>query len=607
MELSGVVDDRFEIDRLAGEGGMGAVYRAWDRQGGVVVALKVLHGDSDEHVARFARESRLLSQLNHPGIVRFVAEGTLPDGDAYLVMEWLAGESLQERLDRSLMTVGETVTMAAAAAAALGTAHERGVTHRDLKPGNIFLVDGAVSRVKVLDFGIARVTDTARALTATEQMLGTPGYMSPEQMRASRHASPATDVYALGCVIFKALTGRTPFVGTSALDVILQAASGTAPLLSTVRSDAPPELVALVAQMLTGDPHARPANGRIAAQALEAVQAARQAAGAQSWRPPEVAGAATVEQTPATDVAPAPPAEISAMGTDPAVRTGLYAGPGQHQPGTNTPIVAPYGVAPPGPRGTPRHLAPILLGLGGLVALGLMALATWWYVEGSKPSRAPPREQPWAGAPTGTGPGRASTKRGAFSCSNEHCEYVAYPDPKQVPIDDLYARAQRVVRRLEPRAELLTIVAGSYKGRGLDMTHSRCMAAFEFTAAANQLVSATFVLNVLVIRREPQRGDRPGPKPGCSTEAVWRAAVVAGFELTEAVTLNYANRDWGGPGLRPLWSVLQPGSRWALFDAQTCQLVMSTGGDGGTAKSPPAPARPGQPRKPKGFDPFTHR
>ncbi|MBW2458298.1 MAG: serine/threonine protein kinase [Deltaproteobacteria bacterium] len=149
MVLEGLVADRFEIDRLAGEGGMGAVYRAWDKLDGAVVALKVLHGDAEHQLARFSREAALLSALDHPGIVRFVADGRLADGKPFIVMEWLEGESLSERLKREVLTIGETLTLGRRVADALGAAHPRGVTHRDLKPGNLFLIDRSVERIKV--------------------------------------------------------------------------------------------------------------------------------------------------------------------------------------------------------------------------------------------------------------------------------------------------------------------------------------------------------------------------------------------------------------------------------------------------------------------------
>src|SRR5687767_13666452 len=156
MQVGRRVGDRFELEAVAGAGGMGTVYRARDLGTGAVVALKVLHHGADH--ARFEREARLLAELEHPGIVRFVACGI--DGDSgapYLAMEWLEGEGLEARLGRDgrLTAVG-TAILGRRVAHALAFAHGRGVVHRDLKPANLFLTGGDIERVTILDFGIAK-------------------------------------------------------------------------------------------------------------------------------------------------------------------------------------------------------------------------------------------------------------------------------------------------------------------------------------------------------------------------------------------------------------------------------------------------------------------
>ncbi|RLB60361.1 MAG: hypothetical protein DRI90_13920 [Deltaproteobacteria bacterium] len=577
MGLSGVIGDRFEIDRLAGQGGMGAVYRAWDRVGGVVVALKVLHYDSDEHLARFARESRLLSHLDHPGIVRFVTEGTLPDGDAYLVMEWLDGESLAERLDRSLMTIGETLTMAAAVAAALGAAHERGVTHRDLKPGNIFLVDRSVDRVKVVDFGIARVADSARALTATEQMLGTPGYMSPEQMRSSREVGPSTDVYALGCVMFKAMAGRTAFVGDSGLDVILKAASGTAPLLSTLRSDMPPELDQLVAAMLATDQWARPVNGLVVAQMLNAMVASRRQSGAQSWRPPAALGVAMMTQAPATTVVPAQTAGLSAAA--PAAPqldsyAGHYGSTGPHYP-THTPLVATQVAAPGSPSGSTSRGPRLLIGLAGLGALGLVALAGWIVLDGGDSE---------------LGSGLPLTGLPGDKASLPVTERARHPNPRKVKPLSLLPRAKAVARRVAPKAQLLCLSATNVKSNHIDLTDAQSNASFEFTAAdPEKRIVVSFSGSNLFAIHAPRGPAKPIPDPGCTIEALWRAALVAGFKPTRGVMLTYVREEGGYLGPRPFWAVNQlTTANLAMFDGQTCKMLVGNGPDIIAPKRPPS-------------------
>ena len=284
VELSGVIDGRFEIAAAAESGGMGIVYRAVDRRDGAMVALKVLHAEAEEQVERFAREAKLLSELAHPGIVRFVSHGMAAERP-YLVMEWLEGETLAERLERELLTIGEALTLGARVADALGAAHARGVVHRDLKPGNIFLVDRRVDRVKLLDFGIASARGRGGDLTDTRTVLGTPGYMAPEQIRSSRDASAAADVFALGCVLFKSLSGLIPFEGRNTLDLVMTMMTQLPTPITFVRSDATRELEELLIRMLDREPEKRPHDGVEAAKLIVRVAAERAKKNPPSERP----------------------------------------------------------------------------------------------------------------------------------------------------------------------------------------------------------------------------------------------------------------------------------------------------------------------------------
>jgi eukaryotic-like serine/threonine-protein kinase len=173
-ESSYIIADRFALLHVTGSSGIGEVSQARDLAQGKLVAVKVLRDSSATSRARFEREAKELSELRHPGIVKYVAHGEMPSGEPFLAMEWLSGEDLSERLRRGALSVSETVKLGTRVAAALSAAHARGVVHRDLKPSNLFLVEGDVERGKVLDFGIAWQGGLTR-VTRTGAMVGTRG------------------------------------------------------------------------------------------------------------------------------------------------------------------------------------------------------------------------------------------------------------------------------------------------------------------------------------------------------------------------------------------------------------------------------------------------
>jgi hypothetical protein len=262
MRPSEIIADRFEIRHLASSGGMGAVYRAYDRERGEDVAVKTLFRQGLDDTERFAREAEVLAALKHPGIVGHIAHGRTVEGEPYLVMEWLEGEDLSAHLARRALTVEESLALVAQAADALEAAHARGIVHRDVKPSNLFLVGGGIERIKILDFGIARLGEAgASSSTRTGSMIGTPGYMAPEQARGDRQIDARADVFALGCVLFECLTGRAVFVGSHPMAVLAKILFEQPPRLRDLRPDLPRELDALVARMLATEPEGRPARG----------------------------------------------------------------------------------------------------------------------------------------------------------------------------------------------------------------------------------------------------------------------------------------------------------------------------------------------------------
>ncbi|WP_437615972.1 serine/threonine-protein kinase [Sorangium sp. So ce834] len=261
-----VVAGRFEVDTLLGEGGMGVVFEAWDREERRSVALKVLRDVDEATSARFDREAEALAALSHPGIVGYVAHGSTPLGERYLAMERLVGVTLAERLAAGPLGVRDAAEVGHGVASALAAAHEKGLVHRDIKPSNIFLQDGAVDRVKLLDFGLARGPNAA-AVTGAGTLVGTPSYMAPEQVRGAATPDARTDLFALGAVLFECLTGRAPFSGADTEAVLVKILVERPPAVRELCPLAPPALEALVARMLAKAPEVRPASAaEVAAQ-----------------------------------------------------------------------------------------------------------------------------------------------------------------------------------------------------------------------------------------------------------------------------------------------------------------------------------------------------
>jgi FixJ family two-component response regulator len=265
-----VLEDRFVIDRLAGTGGMGEVYRAQDRQTDKPVAVKVLRGDGAGDLARFEREARILRAIDDPRIVRHIAQGAVESGDPYLVMEWLDGEDLSRRLRRGRLDVRDSVSLCADIADALGVLHDRGIVHRDLKPSNVFLIRGPLHQIKLLDFGIAWAKAATR-VTATGTIVGTLGYMAPELASGTEEGDERADIFALGCVLFECMAGEPAFAGTHPMAILSKVLFEEAPRLKTRINGIPDELDALVVRLLSKERDGRPRNGHAVAVELRAL------------------------------------------------------------------------------------------------------------------------------------------------------------------------------------------------------------------------------------------------------------------------------------------------------------------------------------------------
>ncbi|MBI2895872.1 MAG: protein kinase, partial [Deltaproteobacteria bacterium] len=275
MQPGQVVGGRFEIEREAGSGGMATVFRARDLENGAPVALKVLRAAEDAE--RFEREARVLADLRHDGIVRYVAHGATADRTRWLAMQWVEGESLERRLERDRLTVRESAEIVRLVADALGAAHSRGVVHRDLKPTNLLLEDDDLARVRIIDFGIALGGGGRRRHTTTGFVVGTAEYMAPEQARGERAIDARADVFSLGCVLFDCLVGHPPFMGEQVAAVLAKVLFLEAPAPSELAPDVPEALDDLVLRMLAKDPGSRPPDGHAVAAALESLLASDRA------------------------------------------------------------------------------------------------------------------------------------------------------------------------------------------------------------------------------------------------------------------------------------------------------------------------------------------
>src|SRR6478735_9524748 len=217
--LEGTTVGAYRILQRIGAGGMGEVWLAEHAMLGRRAAVKVLLPEfsmKQEIVTRFFNEARAATAIADPGIVQIFDFGHHVDGTAYIVMELLDGEPLDKRLARNgALPVTDALRIMRQVASSLGAAHARGIVHRDLKPENIFLIrDPEVpggERAKILDFGIAKLIGENQVKTQTSVVMGTPGYMSPEQCRGAGKVDERADIYALGCVLFAAIAGRPPF------------------------------------------------------------------------------------------------------------------------------------------------------------------------------------------------------------------------------------------------------------------------------------------------------------------------------------------------------------------------------------------------------------
>src|SRR6187549_47643 len=239
LEVGQLLDNKYRIVKMIGEGGMGAVFEGENVRINRRVAIKVLHaafaGNSDV-MQRFEREAQAAGRIGNDHILEVLDLGNLPNGDRFIIMEFLEGEPLSSRIkQRGRLMPHELAPLIRQVLVGLGAAHAAGIVHRDLKPDNIFILRekaGHADFVKLIDFGISKFNALTgdMSMTTTGAVMGTPFYMSPEQAKGAAGVDARTDLYAIGVIMYEALTGRVPFEGTSFNDLMFK----------IVLSDAPP-------------------------------------------------------------------------------------------------------------------------------------------------------------------------------------------------------------------------------------------------------------------------------------------------------------------------------------------------------------------------------
>jgi serine/threonine protein kinase len=282
----GDVIGHYKVIEFLGEGGMGTVFRVDHAVLGRPYALKVLRSKVVERdptaAEKFLREARTASRVRHPNIVDVFDFGHMPDGRPYFVMELLEGESLADRVSRGALPPAEVVTIARQLATALAAAHERGVVHADVTPSNVLVLGTTDLHVKLVDFGLAELAGEGLQDEIPEFVLGTPAYISPEQLRGLA-ASDRSDQYGLGAVLFELLTGHPPFQSPDLRTLCMMHITAPVPPVESPHGPLPPKLADLVTTCLQKTPHARFPGMRALLVALEEIERVTDRRGWRRW------------------------------------------------------------------------------------------------------------------------------------------------------------------------------------------------------------------------------------------------------------------------------------------------------------------------------------
>jgi serine/threonine-protein kinase len=493
LEPDQIIDAKYRVVRRIGEGGMGTVYEGENQRIGRRVAIKVLHAQvaaMPELVERFEREARAAARIGSPHVCDVLDLGDLPDGDRYIVMEYLDGISFEDRLEAGKMTPAELAPVAFELLEGLATMHDARVVHRDLKPANVFLAripGGRGETVKILDFGVAKQLPFGQevgTMTRTGMMMGTPLYMSPEQARGARDVDGRTDIYAASVMFYRALTGELPFVAESLNELLFKIVLEDARPLRELAPEVDEGFAALVHRGLARDleqrfPSARayqaeivawgrqqgraslsfaatlpisepPPHQHQSASNMEALSSPRVAVGVTvagggtpiAWTE-GVAGLLPVREPPLPPLAPSATETSSTVGR----ATSSSASPEETVPRgpDDTPAArAPASLAPaPGPapaaKGRPLWIG--LIATGGLAAVGLVALGRGGSsaTPPQPPEAARTEAAPAVAPPTPSGP-PPTTERAPTPSALERPEPSAPIPPRQLSQGPLGSR-----------------------------------------------------------------------------------------------------------------------------------------------------------------------